>query len=237
MESVNNNKYKIALIGATGAVGKQLIMHVLGNMKVQELTLVVRKILPLWQEGDFLKPENKNRIKFLVCENFDDLSVHQKALKGYNAFLCTLGSRVKTGEENFRKVDKTYPLNFAELAKKLNVPYYGLCSSGGAKSSSWFLYMKVKGEVEEELVKVGFPHLDIYQPGLIANRENDHRIGETIMSKIPFIPSIQCTDLGLSILTRTIQVLDEGSFKNVEEPIHKTLNNGMLVDIANKVKM
>lgn len=58
---------------------------------------------------------------------------------------CTLGTRTKMGEEVFRKVDYTYPLWGADLALNFNIPHYSLCSSMGADSKSWFLYMKTKG--------------------------------------------------------------------------------------------
>lgn len=38
-------------------------------------------------------------------ENFDDLESLKGYVEGYDAFLCTLGTRVKVGEELFKKVD------------------------------------------------------------------------------------------------------------------------------------
>ena len=90
-------------------------------------------------------------------ESFDDMSALKTELEGYNAFLCTLGSRVKTGEENFKKVDYHYPLSFAKLGLECGATYYGLLSSTGAKASSWFLYMRTKGEVERDAAKLGYP--------------------------------------------------------------------------------
>ena len=46
-------------------------------------------------------------------DSFDDMSALKGELQGYDALLCTLGSRVKVGEELFKKVDYHYPLNFA----------------------------------------------------------------------------------------------------------------------------
>ena len=68
---------------------------------------------------------------------------------GYDVFVCTLGSRRKHGVDTFIKVDRDYPINFAVLAKDLNIPYYGLCTSEMANPDSMFLYMKTKGEAEE----------------------------------------------------------------------------------------
>jgi uncharacterized protein YbjT (DUF2867 family) len=89
-------------------------------------------------------------------ENFDDMSALSQELQGYDAFLCTLGSRVKVGEEQFKKVDYHYPLNFAKIGLDSGAHYYGLLSSLGAKASSWFLYMRTKGEVERDVRKIGY---------------------------------------------------------------------------------
>ena len=114
--------------------------------------------------------------------------------------LCTLGTRVKVGEALFRKVDYQYPIDFANVGKELGVHHYGLLSSTGANPKSWFLYMRTKGEVERDIVKVGIPHVGIYKPGLLLNRDNDDRFGEKVGSYIPFITKIESSDVGLCML-------------------------------------
>ena len=144
---MESRTYKVAIIGATGAIGKEIVTHALANPSISEISLLIRKKLPEW--------ENQEKLKFLESEDFSDLTKWQQDLEGYDAFICTLGSRVGTGEDNFVKVDYTYPLNFANLAKTLSVPYYGLLTSGGAKSNSMLLYMRTKGRVEEDMAKIG----------------------------------------------------------------------------------
>lgn len=75
-------------------------------------------------------------------DSFDDV---KERLIGVDAFLCLLGSRVGTGEENFKRVDFHYPLNFARLALELKTRHYGLLTSMGAASDSILLYMRTKG--------------------------------------------------------------------------------------------
>ena len=84
-------------------------------------------------------------------DNFDNMAPIKEQLAGYDAFLCTLGSRVKHGEETFKKVDYHYPIAFGKLGLECGAHYYGLLSSTGAKASSWFLYMRTKGEVERDM--------------------------------------------------------------------------------------
>jgi hypothetical protein len=67
-------------------------------------------------------------------------------------------------------VDKTYPLLLAEIAINNSIPQYHLVSSSSADHSSMFFYLKVKGEVEQELKKKKLRMLSIYQPALLKSR-------------------------------------------------------------------
>ena len=101
-------------------------------------------------------------------------------------------------------MDYQYCLNFANLAKKLETPYFGILTSSGANSKSPFFYMKTKGEVEEAIAAVDLKSLHIYQPGLITNRDNDFRFGEWIGKFVPFMPKISGDNLGKVILLHSI---------------------------------
>ena len=48
--------------------------------------------------------------------------------------------------------------------------------------------------------EIDFEHLTIFQPALLLNRRNDERTGEKIAAYIPFLPSIEAKDLGVTIL-------------------------------------
>ena len=49
----NNKKVKVALIGATGAIGKEIVRWTQTDERIEELCLVVRKRLDEWKEEDF----------------------------------------------------------------------------------------------------------------------------------------------------------------------------------------
>jgi len=98
------------------------------------------------------------------------------------------------------KVDYTYPLNGGQLAKHYNIPHYSLVSSVGADKSSFFLYPKTKGQVEDALSKLQLNNLSIYRPGQILNRENgEKRFGETLLKFVPFFPRIESKDLAKAL--------------------------------------
>jgi len=122
MVESTQQRYRIALIGSTGAIGREICDLIKNDARFSEVILFCRKPLPEWKAEEW-KP------KMTVCamENFDSLD--KCDLQGVDAFLCCLGTRVKVGDELFRKIDYTYPLEFAKLALKLGVKHYGLLSS------------------------------------------------------------------------------------------------------------
>ena len=73
----------MCIIGATGAVGKELVRYIINTEtkdRISELTLLIRSPLPEWQE--LLKEEDtsekatwfKSNVKFIKRDNFDDLT-------------------------------------------------------------------------------------------------------------------------------------------------------------------
>ena len=94
---MEGQKYKIAIIGATGAIGKEMVRLISTNPKVEEVALLVRRKLPEWDEMELEIPEFKSKVKYVTMDSFDDLGDKLKAdggLQGYDAFICALGTRV-----------------------------------------------------------------------------------------------------------------------------------------------
>ena len=72
-------------------------------------------------------------------------------------------------------------LDTAKVAKTLGIERCVAVSSVGADRHSKSFYLRVKGEVEVELTKVGFKRLDILRPGLLKGaRSGDRRAGERL---------------------------------------------------------
>ncbi len=87
---------KIALIGATGAVGKEIVRLCKNDSRISEIALVVRRTLDEWKEEEFTP-----KLRFIVKEDFSNMDAIKEELAGYHAFLCSLGSRVGRGETEF----------------------------------------------------------------------------------------------------------------------------------------
>ena len=99
-----------------------------------------------------------------------------------STIFCTLGTTiVEAGfAEDFVKINKEYVIKSAKLIKEQN-PSVDLqflyCSSAGANTKSSFLYMKTKGEIEKELVEIGFNQVSIFQPGFLRTNKIRDRAG------------------------------------------------------------
>ena len=233
----NNKKYNAIIIGATGAVGRELIDILLESNKYSNITIFVRRIIDRWVN---LSEDKKNILKIIKCDNLDFLSLSKEEIIKkyselniqYDVLFNTLGSRVGRGDEEFKKVDYTYVVNSAILCEILNIPHFSHCSAANADKSSWFLYSRVKGEAEEEESKKNINYISIFRPGIILDRDNDSRLGESIIAYVPFFPKISSKNIAKSMFLDDIAYQSKG--KNEEKIVKKISNSDMLEIIKNK---
>ena len=94
MVESSTKKYKIAILGATGAIGKEIMRHVKKDARIAEVALLVRSKLDEWNQEEY-----DPKLKFIERPTFDDITDLKGELDGYDAFICTIGTRVKVGEE------------------------------------------------------------------------------------------------------------------------------------------
>lgn len=161
---------RVALVGATGLVGRRVIEIASAGDHVRVLGIARREVpLPAGARMEmFVAPPEK----------WGDLldAVRPRAL------ICALGTTWKKAgrdEAAFRAVDQELVLATAEAAKRAGVPNMVLVSAAGADPRAKSLYMRVKGETEEALNRIGFKRLDILHPGLLrGSREADPRLAE-----------------------------------------------------------
>ena len=75
-------------------------------------------------------------------------------------------------KKNFFQVDFTYQLEIAKRTKELGAKSISLISAVGADSNSWNYYLKTKGMLEEEIIKLEFSSINIFRPGhLMGNKK------------------------------------------------------------------
>jgi uncharacterized protein YbjT (DUF2867 family) len=133
---------KAVIAGASGLIGSNLLAILLQQPEYEEVLVLVRKELVI---------KHEKLIQLVI--DFDALDNSPESITG-NAMFCCLGSTQKKTPDlnNYRKVDYDYPLQLARIASKNGISQYHLVSSLGANAASSNFYIKMKGEVEDDMV-------------------------------------------------------------------------------------
>ncbi|QFT77178.1 NAD(P)H-binding protein [Erythrobacter sp. THAF29] len=177
---------RIGMVGATGLIGRRVI-EISSASEYTRIVGIARREIKL--------PEGA-RMEMFVAEPSKWGEVFE-ALKP-RSFICALGTTWKKSgrdEEAFRAVDYDLIVETAEAAQAAGVLNMVLISAAGADPTSKNLYMKVKGETERAVSKIGFKRLDILRPGLLRGaREGDFRFAEKAAMTVaplvePLLPS------------------------------------------------
>lgn len=193
----------IVLLGATGATGfavLQQLLRVANNSVIRVLT-----------RRDIIKDlpnDDQKRIQQTLLDNFDALSsVKNAVFEGADTVICALGTtRAASGVKGFIKVDYTYTLEAATLAKDAGVASFHLVSASNANASSFFLYPQIKGKVEDEIRRLQFPRLWIYRPGLLLTPQRTNwRFLESVAQTVcRAIDAPSCCSVSVSVVAEAI---------------------------------
>lgn len=169
---MSDGALRLCVVGATGLIGSTVIDQCVGREDVR-LSAIARREAAL---------PNGIRMELFVAEPGKWGEVIE-ALRP-TAIICALGTTWKKAggdEAAFRAVDEELVLATARAAKQHGVERFVTISSAGADAMSKTFYLKVKGEVERELARIGLPRLDILRPGLLlGKRQNDLRLAEKL---------------------------------------------------------
>jgi uncharacterized protein YbjT (DUF2867 family) len=157
---------RIALLaGSSGLTGGHALETLLGAPEIARVLAVSRR--PLGREHSRLA----NRIV-----QFERLEAQLKGLS-CDVALCCLGStrRQAGSPQAFHAVDVDCVLSLARAAKAAGARRFVVISSVGANPEARNFYLRTKGEMEQQLVNVGFESLDILQPSLLIGWRGEVR--------------------------------------------------------------
>lgn len=157
--------------GATGLVGHHLIQQLIADDAYDRVIAFVRKPLDC---ASFDHPKVQQ-----VVVDYEQLSSPTETV---HSLFCALGSTSKKTPDpaDYYKVDVDYPLSFAKLGSKHGANYCGLVSAHGANPRSVSSYLKMKGALENELVKLNLPRLSIARPSLLKGDRGEFRLLEKV---------------------------------------------------------
>ena len=187
---------KVALLGSTGLVGKNVLKILARLDQVESVYCPVRTVpdfqeLKIFQGYSKIRFEQINFRQILDKTKFPNGSGEETEKIKQNflnceAVVCCLGTTLKQAgsKKAQEKVDLCLPLTLAAIAKKQSVRHFLCVSAMGANTSSPFFYNRLKGMLEEGLTMVNFDGLTLVRPSLLLGRHKDKRIGEEFLQKI-----------------------------------------------------
>lgn len=164
------------IIGATGAVGKEILREILSDGYYERIYILGRSSISKL-------PDDDNRLAKIIID-FENINFDTHILENADVF-ASLGTTIKIAgsKENQRKIDVDYTVNFAKLCKG-KIRSFNVVSAIGANSESKNFYSSLKGELEDKLKEMNLVILRIFQPSLLISKRDDERFLEELFIKI-----------------------------------------------------
>lgn len=157
---------KIIITGATGMVGKGVLLECLSNEAVTSVLVINRKSVDLQDP----------KLKEIIHSDFFDLSAIREELAGYDAcFFCLGISSFRQSEEIYTHITYELTMNFAQELLPLNPGMTFIYVSGTGTDSTEkgnTMWARVKGKTENDIIKLGFKDAYAFRPAYIKPEAN-----------------------------------------------------------------
>ena len=158
----------ILIVGASGLVGGEI----LENLKTTNNELILLSRKKLLCENSVIQ----------IVINFEDIDSLDTNINIDEIYIA-IGQKLSLSEliyikknniKSFVNVDLNYIKKVAEFAKSCGANAIGLISAIGANTKSFNKYLKVKGDVENEIKSMGYKKIIIAHPShLLGERPNE----------------------------------------------------------------
>ncbi|MEO6695196.1 MAG: NAD-dependent epimerase/dehydratase family protein [Ignavibacteria bacterium] len=154
-------KIRVIVTGSTGMVGEGVLHQCLSHSQVEKVLVINRRPCQLTHP----------KLTEIIHSDFSDISSIESSLNDFNScFFCLGGTSIGKKEEEYNKLTYDLTLNFATTLVKLN-PQMIFCyvSAAGTDSSGEgkFMWARIKGKTENDLVKLPFKKVYLFRPGYI----------------------------------------------------------------------
>jgi uncharacterized protein YbjT (DUF2867 family) len=161
------------LAGATGLVGGRCLERLLADSACRQVVVLGRRPLTVTHEK-------------VQAEVVDFARLIERPTMAASVALCALGTTVKQAgsREAFRAVDHDAVAAFARWALHGGCWTFVLVSSVGADRRSRSFYLRVKGEVEETIARIGFRRFVALRPSFLLGARGERRPAEAIVQAV-----------------------------------------------------
>jgi uncharacterized protein YbjT (DUF2867 family) len=154
------------VLGSTGLVGSELVELLQASPHYSSVVLLNRR------------PSRHRRAK--VSERIIDFDAPDLAGISGDDLYCSLGTTLrKAGSQAAQyKIDHDYPTAIASRLRQQAVRRIVLVSSVGADARASGFYLRTKGQLENDIIRLGFEHTVIGRPSVLIGHREEFRFGE-----------------------------------------------------------
>ena len=184
------------LFGGTGLTGSCILDLLNNDPDFKSIIVVTRNIFT----------HSSNKISNKVIDFSDPAEIESCIKQDSIVFSCvgTTQAQVKGDKNKYRAIDYDITLNIANACEKLKAKKFLFVSSGGANSSSSNFYLKLKGEIEDAVLKTKQKSLFILKPSLLIGKRKNSRFIESIGQIIMPLFSILLPDSIKAVKANTV---------------------------------
>ena len=184
------------LFGGTGLTGSSILDLLNNDPDFKSIIVVSRNIFT----------HSSNKISNKVIDFSDPAEIESCIKQDSIVFSCvgTTQAQVKGDKNKYRAIDYDITLNIANACEKLKAKKFLFISSGGANSSSSNFYLKLKGEIEDAVLKTKQKSLFILKPSLLIGKRKNSRFIESIGQIIMPLFSILLPDSIKAVKANTV---------------------------------
>lgn len=170
--SMRKQSLVAAVVGATGAVGSELVRALCADPQFSTVHTLGRRA-PLFAGAS---PDK------LRHHSVDFSQLDAATWPRADVLFCCLGTTMKQAgsKVGFQQVDVDFVLQAAQCARQARTPALMLVSAMGANADSRVFYNHVKGQVEQAVVGLGFQSVAIFRPSLLRVNRTEFRPGERL---------------------------------------------------------
>ncbi len=152
---------KVAITGASGMVGKGVLLECLDDVKIKTVFSIGRRKLEMAHP----------KLQQIVWEDFSDFSGIEKHIEEIDACFACMGVSVAgLGEEEYHKITYDFTLSLAKALEKQKEKITFCYVSGAGTDSTEkgkTMWARVKGKTENALLNFGFKQAFAFRPGVI----------------------------------------------------------------------
>jgi len=167
-------QYSAIILGSTGLIGNQVLSLILANKNYAKVYIIVRKKIP-----------HNNPKLIQIQADYHSVDPFIENLQVDHIYSCLGSTKKKTPKQvDYYRIDHEYPLKVIARLARNGAAAVSLVSAIGANPTATNFYLRMKGELEQDLQGIAIPAIHIFRPALLTGDRKEYRLLEKFSEQI-----------------------------------------------------